>query len=98
MKVTFENFPSVLSEIRRDQQRIILLLEGKLAQDKRKEDLLTTNELINYLPEHPSAATVYGWLQQGRIPSTKVGRCRYFKKADIDLWINNGRPFDTFKK
>lgn len=38
-----------------------------------------------------SLATIYRWLNEGRIPSYKAGRVRRVKKTDLDSYMESGR-------
>lgn len=49
-------------------------------------ELLTINELIDYLPDKPSKHTIYGWVYRKTIPSIKMGRKLFFDKSKIDSW------------
>ena len=49
------------------------------------------NELINYLPDKPAKATVYGWVHSGLIPCNKGAKKLRFLKSEIDNWLKQGR-------
>jgi len=88
--ITFDQLPSVVSEMNR---KLDLLLEQlPLINIPVKEDpLLTMEQLIDYLPEHPARQTVYGWVNFRLIPYQKHGKRLYFRKSAIDRWLSNGR-------
>jgi excisionase family DNA binding protein len=48
-------------------------------------------ELREYLPENPARQTVYGWVNERKIPFKKFGKRLYFRASEIDKWIANGR-------
>lgn len=47
-------------------------------------------QLREYLPTHPAAVTVYGWVRNGKIPFRKAGKRIFFDKEEIDSWTKNG--------
>ncbi len=58
-----------------------------------QKQYLTLEELREYLPDHPSKRTVYGWTSAGKIPFVKFGiKCLRFDKEMIDKWNELGRP------
>lgn len=88
--ITFDQLPSAVLEIDRKLDR--LLDQLPLIKNPVKEDpLLTMEQLIDYLPEHPARQTVYGWVNFRLIPYQKYGKRLYFRKSAIDNWSNNGR-------
>lgn len=48
-------------------------------------------ELCQYIPDKPSKATVYGWVNAGVIPVHKGGKKLRFLKSEIDNWMKQGR-------
>jgi excisionase family DNA binding protein len=48
-------------------------------------------ELCQYIPDKPSKATVYGWVNAGTIPNHKGGKKLRFLKSEIDNWMKQGR-------
>lgn len=48
-------------------------------------------ELCQYIPDKPSKATVYGWVNAGTIPVHKGGKKLRFLKSEIDSWMKQGR-------
>ena len=52
---------------------------------------MTIDDLTKYLPDGPSAQTVYTWVGQKLVPYNKVGKRLYFLKSDIDNWLKDGR-------
>jgi hypothetical protein len=53
--------------------------------------MLRIEQLIDYLPEHPSRQTVCGWVNARLIPFEKHGKRLYFNTLIIDDWLTNGR-------
>lgn len=56
-------------------------------------DVLTIEELSAYLKIPKS--TLYKLVREGKIPSQKIGRHWRFRKAAIDLWLEETRASDT---
>lgn len=54
--------------------------------------LLTLQDVAEYL--QIKERTIYGWVQNGKIPGFKLGNSWRFKQEDIDLWIEE-RKRDT---
>ena len=52
-------------------------------------DVLTIEELSAYLKIPKS--TLYKLVREGKIPSQKIGRHWRFRKAAIDLWLEEAR-------
>jgi excisionase family DNA binding protein len=48
-------------------------------------------ELCQYIPDKPSKATVYGWVNAGTIPVHKGRKKLRFLKSEIDNWMKQGR-------
>jgi len=49
---------------------------------------LSMDEICEYLGV--SSDTVYRWITQCNMPSTKLGRCWKFKKDLVDAWAERG--------
>ena len=49
------------------------------------------DELINYLPDRPARQTIYGKVSSNEIPHYKDSKKLRFLKAEIDLWLKQGR-------
>ncbi|MGA2351457.1 MAG: helix-turn-helix domain-containing protein [Terracidiphilus sp.] len=56
-------------------------------------DVLTIEELSAYLKIPKS--TLYKLVREGKIPSQKIGRHWRFRKAAIDIWLEETRASDT---
>ncbi len=88
--LTFEQLPSAVMELNHKIDALLKQLPGKIIQEK-EDPLLTIEQLIEFLPEHPARQTVYGWVNYRLIPYSKYGKRLYFRKSDIENWLNNGR-------
>lgn len=87
------SFDSLPGEVAAMNRKLDLLLSFVSPQgsEKDRDRLLTLDELQNYLPEQPAKPTVYGWVNERKIPFEKHGRRLYFRKTSIDKWLENGR-------
>ncbi|MGM9746217.1 MAG: helix-turn-helix domain-containing protein [Paludibacteraceae bacterium] len=73
-------------------QKIALMLEQGQQQNTETQNVwFDLQDLQDYLPEHPAAATIYGWVSQRTIPYNKNGKRLRFNKVEIDKWLNSGR-------
>lgn len=88
-KITFDNLPEAILELHAKIDRLLLSKQNDLP--KHQNPLFPIEPLIDYLPEHPARQTVYGWVNDRKIPFEKYGKRLYFRKADIDNWLSNGR-------
>ena len=54
---------------------------------------MNATELIEYIPDHPAIATIYGWVSSRQIPYHKNvgGKKLRFLKSEIDLWLSSGK-------
>lgn len=50
------------------------------------KDILTLKELASYLKL--SKSKLYAYVQQGKIPASKVGRLWRFRKSRINAWLD----------
>lgn len=60
-----------------------------------EETIFSTKQLSAYLPGKPHIETIKRWVNAGTIPYMprveKKGVPIFFKKSEIDKWIENGR-------
>lgn len=94
MTVTFENLPAAVGELHEKIDRLLSESEVK----PEKDFLMTLEQLVDYLPEHPAHQTVYGWVNDRKVPHEKHGRRLYFRKSTIDTWLSNGRQMTAIVK
>ncbi len=66
-------------------------LDGQKSTPTDPERWYNLNELCEYLPDRPAAATVYGWVHNAIIPHHKSGKKLRFLKSEIDLWLKQGK-------
>ena len=84
--VTFESMPKLISEMNRK-------LDSLMAERpvREKDFLMTMDQLREYLHDNPARQTVYGWVNDRKIPCEKHGKRLWFRKSSIDNWQDNGR-------
>ncbi len=88
-KLNFEDLPRIVGEL---NEKINYLIENQTGKKEKEHDfLMTVTELQSYLPENPAKPTIYGWVNNRKIPFEKHGKTLYFRKSDIDEWLRNGR-------
>lgn len=58
-------------------------------QNHADAGLMTIGQISEYLKV--KIKTVYAWAESGELPHYKIGRLIRFKKADIDVWIEEHR-------
>jgi excisionase family DNA binding protein len=54
-----------------------------------KSDVMDIAQAAEYLKV--SKATIYGYVHDQRIPNYITGKMLYFRKVDLDQWINRSR-------
>lgn len=62
---------------------------NKVVIRDEKEELMTVDQLSEYLTI--ARQTIYGKCGAKEIPYIKIGKRLYFKKSDIDKWLDNGK-------
>ena len=88
-KPTFDELPEMVAMINRKLDWIIEQLSNP--PEPEKDKLLTVSQLKEYLPENPARQTIYGWVNDRKIPYEKHGHRLYFWRSKIDEWLRNGR-------
>ena len=86
--IPFEALPKIVAEM---NKKIDLLIADRKTPIIDEDSLMNMEILRDYLPEKPARQTVYGWVNEMKIPYEKYGRRLYFRKSKIDKWIANGR-------
>lgn len=88
-QITFDQLHAAVAELHRKMDAIMAAI-GSPLPERDLDRLLTMEQLIDYLPDHPARATVFGWTCARTIPFQKHGRRLYFRVGDIDEWLNHG--------
>lgn len=92
MEITFDQLPKAVLELQQTVNTIHrLLLEKSIEPTSEPDRWFDLIELINYLPDKPAKATVYGWVHSGLIPCNKGAKKLRFLKSEIDNWLKQGR-------
>ena len=86
--LTLEKLPEAVSVI---NQKLDTLLKLQIDKEPEPDRLMTLHQLLEYLPENPAKQTVYQWTNARKIPYKKHGKNLYFRKSEIDEWLDNGR-------
>lgn len=92
-ELSFNDIPKALAYLVDKVVRLESLLE-KQHQATAPEPTckwMDIKELQAFLPDHPAASTVYGWIRNGLIPYYKKGKKLSFKRSEIEEWMNSGR-------
>lgn len=67
----------------------IRILNQKIEQIHLQDSpYLSIDQLCVYLPTKPAKQTIYHWTSSRTIPFHKQGKTIYFKRAEIDAWID----------
>jgi hypothetical protein len=89
-KLSFNELPEAIAWIAKKIEEI----ESKLSLEvvsrapiKQEPKWMDAKALSAYLPNHPSAQTIYGWTASRSIPFHKRGKYTIFDKREIDEWI-----------
>ena len=88
-KPTLEEVPQLLVDL---IMKVDMLRESHKSIINDEDYLMTMEDLMEYLPGTPARQTIYGWINDRRIPFEKHGKRLYFKKSVIKRWLAEGRP------
>lgn len=92
--VSYDTLPQAVSYLIEKVERLENLLETQKSETTVPDNpnqRMNLKELQAYLPDHPAAPTVYGWVRNNLIPFYKKGKKLSFKKSEIDAWLDAGR-------
>ena len=89
----FDELPDVVATLVEEIKGLRQVIDEKLStpQPEPTSKWLDVKELREYLPDHPAAPTIYGWIRNGLIPYYKKGKKLSFKRSEIDEWMNSAR-------
>ncbi len=94
MEITFEQLPKAVNQLNEKVDAITRLLIDNIFELKPEPDRwFDLSELCEYLPNKPTKATVYGWIQDQKVPYHKgIGQKKlHFLKSEIDSWLKLGK-------
>ncbi len=77
-------FEIILEKLDRIEEKLIRLEQVKVDDDVLM-DIDSLGKYINY-----KKTSIYGLVQKNKIPYIKRGKL-YFRKIDIDTWLNQGK-------
>lgn len=92
-ELSFNDMPRALAYLVDKVDRLESLLE-KQHQAPAPEPTckwMDVKELQAFLPDHPAAPTIYGWIRNGLIPYYKKVKKLSFKRSEIEEWMNSAR-------
>ena len=89
----FDDLPDVVATLVEEVKSLRHVIDERLSkpQPEQKSVWMDVKELQKFLPDHPAAPTVYGWIRNGLIPYYKKGKKLSFKRSEIEEWMNSGR-------
>lgn len=91
-KITFEDLPHAVGYLIDKVESLEQSLLTKNEQPNECSDCwFNVDELIEYLPDKPAKATVYGWVSSRQIPHHKGKKKLRFLKSEIDKWMAEGK-------
>lgn len=89
-----ENVFDVLEQRLANIEKILLSIQSQEQPDAPEMDKwFNIDELINYLPDRPAKATIYGLVHNRKIPFHKdEGQKNLrFSKSEIDTYLSKGK-------
>ncbi len=96
--LTFDELPRLVFELQEKIDRLTVLLEDIAENNMPAKDIwFDIDQLSSYLPNHPSKKTLYKKVEERIIPfhRREDGKTLYFLKAEIDLYLKEGRQKTT---
>ena len=95
MADSYNPFDEIFSRLGQLEKLLTDLSDKQFSAQRNKEpdQWFDLNGLIQYLPSHPKAQTVYEWVHKGIIPYHKSPETKMltFLKSEIDEWLKSGR-------
>ena len=83
-------FEIILEKLNKIEEELAIIKANQENTGKEmKIEFLTIKELSEYL--QLTVPTIYGYTRTNHIPHIKRGKRLYFKKSDIDIWIEKGQ-------
>ncbi len=91
-ELTFEKLPSAVQYLIAKIETIEQLLSTQnRVTNVQLDTWMNIDELMEYLPDKPAKATVYGWVSAREIPHNKGKSRLRFLKSEIDKWLSDGK-------
>lgn len=90
--ISFNDVPQALSHLLDKMDKIEqLLTQTQKSSQPEEPQWMDLKQLQAWLPDHPAAPTVYGWVRNNLIPYHKKGKKLLFKRTDIEAWLEQSR-------
>lgn len=84
-------FEQLAEQLATLQESVNLLLKEKQTIPQEENQWLSVEDLMKYDPSKPAKATIYGWVHYKSIPFFKKGKRIFFRRDQIDEWLNSNR-------
>ena len=91
-RIPLEEVPEVLGALITTVEQLKAQVTAPSGPEDDDNDILSVEELMEFLHPHPAKQTVYGWCSSRKIPHFKRGKCNFFHKGTIREWDAAGRP------
>ncbi len=88
-KITFEQLTQAVAMLIKEVRELKVLVEKEHKPDPDR--WFNIQELCQYVPDHPSRQTVYGWVNRHNVPYHKKGKKLQFLKSEIDEWLKSDK-------
>lgn len=73
-------------------EKILLSMQSQEQPAAPEQDKwFNMGELIDYLPDKPARATIYGLVHNRKIPFHKTSKSLRFRKSEVDAYLSEGR-------
>lgn len=92
MTLTFDQLPNAVLEMRSELADIKRLLSDQPTKEETPQ-WLSIDDLIEYLPSKPAKQTIYGLVNNKKIPCHRINGKLFFDKEEINQWIEGKRIF-----
>jgi len=56
---------------------------------------MSVDQLVSYIPTHPSKQTLYQWVRYGKIPYHRMQGSLIFLKDEVDQWLLHNGQMDA---
>lgn len=84
-------FHNINQRLDRIEKLLLALQQNELPTSSEPDKWFNIDELIEYLPDKPAKATIYGRVSDRKLPFHKTGKALMFRKSEIDAWICSGK-------
>jgi len=88
-KISFEELPQAVSNLADKLEKIERLLLVKSEEKTNQDEFLNIEQTAALL--NLTVPTIYGYVHKLEIPYCKIKKRLYFKRNDLNEWIQSGR-------